>query len=782
MGIPKLIQTLQPFAERVIIGINDSNTQLISSDTTSIRPRVESVVIDGPSLVYHVYHRLLCLKAGQKDSAKSENTPRHTELSTIYPLLVQPSYLETNQSVLAFINFLTCQYGIEVQKIYFDGSLPASKRQVRLARLEDGRKKLLDFRQLQSHVGSHSRLLRRTTESVSSVFPSCISNGYHQTGERSPNAVMQETSAEALFQYPDPLPTRFTAMPAPPFMVPAVLQYLQSHLASQSATTTPSNSQSLPLRTAVVQLVPAEADAYCAAYARRTGAAILTSDSDLLAYDLGREGSVILLNSIGLSTLSEEGNSKQVLLGARYHGPSLTSNLGISCTLQRFCLHRFLDPTISTSELKVLCRKPLDSQLGSSMEGEWRRFLKQYSTDDVDCQQEGEAYNLITCGNKISSTQLQGLDPRIAELVIQLQHSKPCSSGSDTEDKGSESGETNGDEEHSMHMFLPLLVEDTSRDSAWSYGSSIRHLAYTILLHCMPRLPRHSAAKQRRTTRRIKEYQRRGIRILGLPIDVDLDPASHGTDPKIEKLLQSVHSHGQHFTSAQSQPRIETIPIASASRFWKAYALDLVSEQRLLNAKPPPNAGWAKRYLTPERVPYQPTSWDDVHNQATVEAVLYSLRLLKQIASLVARSTPSKPSEDGTEDGEGTKVSVKGLINILASLPPIEELMDPEKVAMSRPEEQEVNEGKKSEDERVPQPRDQDMMAVSTRPQEEDITNHDRLSSRVSSSLSPNSVNRTKRRKSNSASKHGKTTGQDSAAKNRRMAVGNRFAALEMHE
>ncbi len=145
MGIPKLIQTLQPFAKRAIIGINNPDAQLINNDATSMRPRVKSVVIDGPSLVYHVYQRLLCLKAGDRANAKSDNTPTHTELSTRYPLLFQPAYSDINQSVLAFINLLRCQHGIEVQKIYFDGALPASKREVRLMRLEDGRKKLSEL-------------------------------------------------------------------------------------------------------------------------------------------------------------------------------------------------------------------------------------------------------------------------------------------------------------------------------------------------------------------------------------------------------------------------------------------------------------------------------------------------------------------------------------------------------------------------------------------------------------------------------------------------------------
>lgn len=51
MGIPYLTKHLLPYAESVLLGDGPS-----CSDGPT---RVSSVVIDGPSLVYHVYYRLL---------------------------------------------------------------------------------------------------------------------------------------------------------------------------------------------------------------------------------------------------------------------------------------------------------------------------------------------------------------------------------------------------------------------------------------------------------------------------------------------------------------------------------------------------------------------------------------------------------------------------------------------------------------------------------------------------------------------------------------------------
>lgn len=51
MGIQSLTKHILPYAETVVLGGSPSET-----DTP---PRVGSVVIDGPSLVYHVYYKLL---------------------------------------------------------------------------------------------------------------------------------------------------------------------------------------------------------------------------------------------------------------------------------------------------------------------------------------------------------------------------------------------------------------------------------------------------------------------------------------------------------------------------------------------------------------------------------------------------------------------------------------------------------------------------------------------------------------------------------------------------
>ena len=682
MGIPKLIQTLQPFAERVVIGNSNPGNQCSSHDEFPLSFRMMSVVIDGPSLIYHVYHQLLSLKASHCHlGAESRPAPKNLFAS-------QPSYTEINQAVLAFVDHLQIYHNIEVQKIYFDGGLPSSKRDVRLARLEDGRKKLVKLRQLQSFSALGGRHV------MSPDTASRYNNEHGDDDEVTPEDGTTKTiKVEALFDRAASLPASLRLLPAPSFMVPAAIEYLQSRLKAPMSVTTPTPSSTVPNPQSprsclpIVQVVPGEADTYCAVHAKKTGAAILTADSDLLAYDLGEEGSVVLFHSLGISTpsaLEKEGKKLQVLLGTRYHPLSLTSNLGISCTLQHFCFQRSLDPSRSTCELQARCRKPMSSQLESSKDEAWRRFTQQYSVDDIAAHSDEEVDRRADskpprCRYKLSTSDFQDLDPRIAELVSQLQEPMPSL---DREATAAEDDDEACERDDTLHVYLPLLLEDPSRDSAWGYGSSIRQLAYTLLQPHMLCYPALKIRKPRRPVG-IKEYQRRGTRIVGLPVDINPDHTSCEAETQVQSLMDSYQMHKQQCTSSSSRTTVgitasvlaaASSPASSStltvpSLPWKFLALSLVSEQRILNAKAPPKNVWAERYLTTRDVPYTPTSWDDVHDQASLEAVLYSLRILKQIAGLV--NVLSKVTENRGEQAG----NVKELVDALEGLGTIEEMM-----------------------------------------------------------------------------------------------------------
>lgn len=87
MGIPRLTSDLARHGEPVRLG---------QSTTRSDIPTVRYVVIDGPSLVYHVYYRLFSLT-----SSKSN------------PLQAQPSSLEVQHGVRTLLTKLQ-DHGVEM--------------------------------------------------------------------------------------------------------------------------------------------------------------------------------------------------------------------------------------------------------------------------------------------------------------------------------------------------------------------------------------------------------------------------------------------------------------------------------------------------------------------------------------------------------------------------------------------------------------------------------------------------------------------------------------------
>lgn len=86
MGIPYLTRHLLPYADAVVLGSSD-NTEL---------PRLQSLVVDGPSLVYDVYYRLL-----------ASMSPACNVLD------VQPTCNEVSRGVVSFL-YQLASLGVEV--------------------------------------------------------------------------------------------------------------------------------------------------------------------------------------------------------------------------------------------------------------------------------------------------------------------------------------------------------------------------------------------------------------------------------------------------------------------------------------------------------------------------------------------------------------------------------------------------------------------------------------------------------------------------------------------
>lgn len=228
MGISRLSQDLLPYAEAVVLGKPDTTT-------TTPSTTIDCLIIDGPSLVYFVYNKLLA----------------HQDLHSLTPSPLPPSYAEINAAFLHLLNEFRA-HGVTIQHIFFDGALPVSKRDVRLDRMEK---------------------LRQHLETYRKVYPDfpVVSKRQHTSDF---DNVLWNTPATS---------TRKMTPLAPPFMVASVIESLRVTQWKNQVRVVPGEADTFC------------ASAACRS---ESGVAILTNDSDLAVHDLGERNLVILLLSL----------------------------------------------------------------------------------------------------------------------------------------------------------------------------------------------------------------------------------------------------------------------------------------------------------------------------------------------------------------------------------------------------------------------------------------------------------------------------------------------------
>lgn len=303
MGIPRLSQDLQPYADRVALGQSTLSTNA---------PNIDHLVVDGPSLVYLIYNRLLAYRASRS------------------PVLNGglPRYSEVNQGLHYFLGDLG-ERGVQIHQIFFDGGLPASKRPVRLDRMEKIRGQLEIYR------------ARHPLDPM--VAP-----------------IGDIDFEEALWMSPA-ISSGKSLPPPPPFMVASAIESLRG-------------SQWRGL----VSVVPGEADSFCAQAACEISAAVLTNDSDLAVHDLGPNGSLTLLGSIErkANTQSQNSTSLTILSLRPRH---VSERLGVP-SLLRFGFERYLDPSLSTA---IVCQRSKDGSRLESLRSDYDEFAEQYLAPQV---------------------------------------------------------------------------------------------------------------------------------------------------------------------------------------------------------------------------------------------------------------------------------------------------------------------------------------------------------------------------------------------------------------
>ncbi|MCJ1243143.1 hypothetical protein MMC30_000340 [Trapelia coarctata] len=441
------------------------------------------------------------------------------------------------------------------EKVYFDGYLPPQKRAVRISRLESYLRQLITYHANNREIKSENY---SSTESPLSV--------------------------DSLFDFSRPVPAKFRGLPAAPFLVPAALERLAR---SQFAD--------------VIEVVPGEADSFCAAAARKSGGLVVTGDSDLLVYDLGLNGGVVFLDQFELRVC--DGFLGDYCLAANLAVPhNISRRLDVE-SVQRLAFELKEDPSITLQEAVQRSKKDI-GLTGKRIY--YQMFREEYAKESSRSHDKRP-------DSRIASSQI--LDPRLSELALQCEDAQQTT----------------------VNMYLPFLIEDPSRASAWSASSGLRILAYTLL----------TGLDSRRTTPIFLEYSRRDTRIIATSVCI-LDSSELALATKI--LNRNLVAIRHRFVTL------------SPVLIWRIFGMIEVFSWYMENGRTLPSHLAFLKMLRCSKEDL--LSWQDVQLSAMLQAALYSTRLLKQVLVHVScRGTTRLES--------GLSI----LHSHLENLPPLQELI-----------------------------------------------------------------------------------------------------------
>jgi hypothetical protein len=384
-------------------------------------------------------------------------------------------------------------------------------------------------------------------------------------------------------------PSSFTRLPAAPFLVPAIIEALSR----------------CERYADLVEVVPGEADLYCADYVRTHGGVVFTGDSDLLLHDLG-DGAVCFLKDIDLTA-----TFNAPLMCIRYQVGAIVQRLGLDQThgLLALAFEMAMDAHASFRELLQKAVKLSAVTMHGPI---YQDFASEYKAlhGRVKSQQTCNNGNIIHSPSL--SRQLKTIDPRISEYLLQFSEFSQitglpislnsCSIG------------------HQSHIdvFLPFLLDCPLRTSAWEMSTSVRQLAYGLVNLVLP--PGEGVIK-------VTEYRRlqngsRGREWL-VPTIQDLPKACADLLELFEKMRIGTSFHPE-------------------KNIWRALAIHQDQELHLGTAKAALSSILIERSKGGKTSPFRLT-WDAIHLSAQFQGSYYSFRILKQILSIILLYAENKP-------------------------------------------------------------------------------------------------------------------------------------------
>ncbi|KAF1815155.1 hypothetical protein P152DRAFT_447406 [Eremomyces bilateralis CBS 781.70] len=212
-----------------------------------------------------------------------------------------------------------------------------------------------------------------------------------------------------------------------------------------------------------VSIVSGEADTVCAELTKRhMNAIVLSSDGDLLVHDLGTTGSVMSFKSIAIEQ-SSSGSQVRFMLKSTIFSPSTIA--------ARFQLRSLLPFGFCVRKLGRKASVSACIEAAKSLEmtdQAYQGFLEEYDSQPFPEVSSSEIKSLQHCDTTVSEYLCSQLSGTSREHVVPT-------------------------------IYLPVLIEDPSRSTAWDQSIHIRQVSYTLVSES---LSKHSSPHTIELTRR----------------------------------------------------------------------------------------------------------------------------------------------------------------------------------------------------------------------------------------------------------------------------------------
>jgi len=359
-----------------------------------------------------------------------------------------------------------------------------------------------------------------------------------------------------------------------------------------------------PQYVARVKVMPGEADEFCAEHIRSCGGGlVLTSDSDLLVHDLGKGGGVVFFADIGLDADAEGLTAPQFRVEDICERLSLKPDHGLA----QLAFELFSDPHLTIEQAAERSRRAVAS---TSSPTDYTSFLGPYLSPEAGPQRERPGESLM-------------LDPRVSELAIRClpEVGEPGIEQLDTRSVGGG---------NDLAIYLPFLLDYPVRTSAWEASKKVRHLAYSLLesvrgsrISCVAefRRPQSSSSGVQVHCLTASETEKEGAALLDLLAKIETGISN----PELTWVILSIY-----FDVELTVHQGKECPLSF--ELLRQYILGTLDQG----------------------------SWDYLHFLAQVQALLYSLRILKQLMEFTAYHA-----------SEGLSPMMAELRERLAGLPPL---------------------------------------------------------------------------------------------------------------